>query len=615
MRGNRFACVVYLLIFGVGCPAWGSAADEIWYEDWRPQWIADDGFSIRVDTHGYDFPGAIAMVPNPGPGPKDPLYFVTELRGKLKVVTNDRSVFTFAEGFFRLVPPRELPNPYGEMGMAAVTLEPINGWVFVSFVYQDDNGILRNNIVRFDSAPRVFGLKAKGMKSFDTMFRAEMATTHQIGGMVVQDDQLFVGVGDGFQTTSSQMPQSILGKILRMSLDGQPLIDNPFYLDDDAAKPQNFVWAIGMRQPFGLALANGRLFTAENGLNVDRFLEVHRGQNYGWDGTDWSIGKDAPMVFGPSVAPVQMAWMPKDSSIFPEGYRSKFYVALMGGQAGVPGIATLDYDFEMSRLADRPRQFLRYVGEPGLVPVGVSFGKDALYVAVLNHRGPIAGVKGAVLRVSYDPRAAENEVSSELEHPEAMMLRLACTHCHSENTGEIIIGPPLDAETLIPRILDQLNSLSYQRSLAEIDALDTEPFKSYRDERLRMMSLRSRERARVWIKNRLLEPMFDRRTASMPNLGLSEVEAQKIADYFVSRDLEYQGFIGEGMRILDKFTPILEKSIPILSKLTPQSPRRRHVARAFGLGIGLGICSAGLLYLLVLGSRRAISRWRRARTA
>ena len=54
--------------------------------DWRSEWELPPGFSLKIDTEGFDAPTAIAFVPHPGPDPKSPLYFVTELRGKVKVV-------------------------------------------------------------------------------------------------------------------------------------------------------------------------------------------------------------------------------------------------------------------------------------------------------------------------------------------------------------------------------------------------------------------------------------------------------------------------------------------------------------------------------------------------
>src|SRR5215216_2606758 len=110
--------------------------------DWRSDWAVGSGFALSIDTEGYQFPTAIAFVPHPGPGPKDPLYFVAELRGKVKVVTNDRSVYTFAENSFRLTPREELPSIEGETGQAGLCLDPRHGYIFVTFAYQDAAGVL-----------------------------------------------------------------------------------------------------------------------------------------------------------------------------------------------------------------------------------------------------------------------------------------------------------------------------------------------------------------------------------------------------------------------------------------------------------------------------------------
>jgi hypothetical protein len=52
-------------------------------EERQEDWAVPEGFSISIDPQGYHYPTAIAFVPDPGDDPKDPLYFVTELRGKV----------------------------------------------------------------------------------------------------------------------------------------------------------------------------------------------------------------------------------------------------------------------------------------------------------------------------------------------------------------------------------------------------------------------------------------------------------------------------------------------------------------------------------------------------
>src|SRR6476660_3197281 len=84
----------------------GRSAEKPWQDEWD---IPSD-FSISIAAAGFECPTAIAFVPNPGPERKSPLYYVTEMRGKVKVVTRDRSVLTFGQVPFDLTPVKELPD-------------------------------------------------------------------------------------------------------------------------------------------------------------------------------------------------------------------------------------------------------------------------------------------------------------------------------------------------------------------------------------------------------------------------------------------------------------------------------------------------------------------------
>lgn len=562
-----YQCVLTLSVF---CCFFVEAAAQ---DPWRTDWVITNGFSLEIDTEGYDFPTAIAFVPNPGQGPNDPLYFVTELRGKIKVVTNDRSIHTFAENFFQLIPRKEFPDENGEIGMAAIALEPTHGYVFVSFAYQDKNKIYRNNIVRFSSQPAVFGTKATSSLSFADIFDAETTTTHHfIGGMAIHEGALWVSVGDGHQPVNAQNLQSTSGKILRMTFDGKPLHNNPFYQNNEINNPRNFVWAFGVRNCFGLATVDGRLFAAENGVSIDRFFEIQRGENYKWDGTDWSIGMNASMVFSPAVSPVQMAWLPRDNHIFPENFRETFYVAFAGSRNPTRGIAALSYDFKQSRMASRPEQLLRYIGENNSqMPVGVAVGKDGLYVVPILPVRHDNNAKGAVLRIRYDPKNVAALTPGGIDTPQAIMWRAACVHCHSYDPKvDFLLGPSLDDETLIPRILARLDSEEYRGRLREIEALDLEPYVSYRTARRNVMDAKGIERARLWIKYRIMNPQFDQTDPSMPNPGLNEIEAGKIADYLVKR-------YGD--------TGVISESKHFIGRFLPRYPTRMDMVISFGAGI------------------------------
>ncbi|HXG46896.1 MAG TPA: PQQ-dependent sugar dehydrogenase [Methylomirabilota bacterium] len=573
---------------------------------WLKEWELPEGFSLTIDAEGFHLPSAIAVVPNPGPHPKDPLYFVTELRGKIKVVANDRSIHTFAEDFFELVPFRELPATEGEVGLAGIALDPAHGYVFVSFAYQDTNKVLRNNIVRFDTRPGTFALQPTGSVSFADIFDADLSRlSHQIGGMVVDGPTLYVSVGDGGQPFNSQSPYYTTGKILRMTLDGRPLPDNPFRVDDDLNQPANFVWALGLRNPFGLAMAHGRLFTAENGLHIDRFLEIRRGDNGGWDGHNWSIGMNSAMVFGPTVSPVQLAWLGPDQAVFPPEYRSKFYVAMAGDKGDAQGVVMLDYDFERGRMADRPRQFLwlRPLSERRResplarfqVPVGLAFGRDALYVVPLYPVRHDRQARGAVLRIAFEPARAHPHVLGRNETGYGIMVRMGCFGCHGQRITDKFLAPSLDKETLIPRILAQLDSPAYRRMLAEVDALGDELHQAHRTARREVMAAEGMERARLWIKHRVMEPLFDRTATAMPKLGLGEKEAQEIADYLIQQNV---GAVDTGWaaRLRQRLEPLIAGR-----------SRRGLALMSFGAG---AVCTAGAVGVWFVGGR-----WRRRRRA
>ena len=69
----------------------------------------------------------------------------------------------------------------------------------------------------------------KSTTSFAHLFASQPSSfSHQIGPILARDGYLYVGVGDAFLSFLSRKIDSIVGKILRMTLDGEPAPDNPF---------------------------------------------------------------------------------------------------------------------------------------------------------------------------------------------------------------------------------------------------------------------------------------------------------------------------------------------------------------------------------------------------
>ncbi|WP_205195752.1 sorbosone dehydrogenase family protein [Chitinophaga sp. Cy-1792] len=131
-------------------------------------------------------------------------------------------------------------------------------------------------------------------KSERVLMEVNQPESNHNGGQLVfgPDGYLYVGLGDGGgggdkhgTIGNAQDLGTVLGKILRIDVNGTPYkvpADNPF-VKTAGAKPE--IWAYGLRNPwrFSFDKANGRLFAGDVGQ--DKYEEVDiikKGGNYGW---------------------------------------------------------------------------------------------------------------------------------------------------------------------------------------------------------------------------------------------------------------------------------------------------------------------------------------------
>lgn len=570
---NLSYILTILILFFVQVTFSHAGADNGKQVNWKDEWAIDSNFSIEKDTSGYHYPTAVAFIPDPGAKPKDPLYFVTELRGKVKVVTNDRTVMTFAEDFLYSEYYDEPPEKAAEFGLAGICLEPKYGYVFVTFAYQDKSGAIKNNIIRFKSTPGTFSVKPESSLVFNDVFaHHESGPSHQIGHCQVLNNELYVGTGDGYKSPlGSQDKTSILGKILRMTLDGNPLSDNPFYVDQDKSNPTNYIWAYGVRNPFGLSAVGSKLYAVDNGLSIDRFLKVRKARNYLWNGNDWSIASHNIYTINPSLGPVQMDYSEPGRSNFPETYHGNFYVALSANKKGKkPGVLRIKYDVENEILDEVPQYFIKYRGSGYQRVGGVQITKDALYFVPIF---PVSDGTSVVLKVSYNPDKPHPHTLLQIDDPLQLMKEKGCFGCHMlKDAMKLggVVAPELDRGDgpMIDIVMANLEKDDYIKTLDEIDKMDKEPFLSYKKARQEMRDKAGLERAKLWIKYHIIEPRFDNPYSQMPNLGLTDSEATLITNYLFSKRGKKQEF---------SFKNLIPK------------PRKRHIVFAFAGGLVLGV--------------------------
>jgi glucose/arabinose dehydrogenase len=185
---------------------------------------------------------------------------------------------------------------------------------------------------------------------------------------------LFLTVGDRQRMTPAQDPNTELGKILRLTLDGEPAPGNPMAgkmgatsrplinppRDTEVAKTaevistytlpgpnlaQSETWSTGHRTPYGLAFApDGRLWELEHGpRGGDELNLIEPGKNYGWPLVSYATNYNGVPIPSPDtrddlVKPV-IYWTPV---IAPGNFI--FYKGAMfpqwQGSALISGIAT-----------------------------------------------------------------------------------------------------------------------------------------------------------------------------------------------------------------------------------------------------------------------------------
>ncbi|PRB70161.1 PQQ-dependent sugar dehydrogenase [Arthrobacter sp. MYb213] len=107
------------------------------------------------------------------------------------------------------------------------------------------------------------------------------ATIHNGGRLAIGPDlMLYATVGDAGDESSAQDLDSLGGKILRLTTDGEVPEDNPF--------PDSPVFSFGHRNPQGLAWASdGTMYASEFGQNRwDELNLIRAGANYGWPVTE-----------------------------------------------------------------------------------------------------------------------------------------------------------------------------------------------------------------------------------------------------------------------------------------------------------------------------------------
>ncbi|MCC8478467.1 PQQ-dependent sugar dehydrogenase [Streptomyces globisporus] len=258
--------------------------------------------------------------------------------------------------------------PAGEGGLLGLAVSSTFGadqLVYAYFTTTSDNRIVRMSYDEKRPAGQQLGAP-------DTVLRGIPKGSIHNGGRIAfgPDKMLYAGTGEAGDTELSQDKESLAGKILRMTPDGEPVHGNP--------EADSVVYSYGHRNVQGLAWdAEKRLWAAEFGQNTwDELNLIEPGGNYGWPEVEGREGEDGfidPVAQWKTseASPSGIAYA--EGSIWMAGLRGErlWRIPLSGEKAGEP-------------LAD-PQAFLEE--EHGRLRTVVSAGGDRLWLVTSNTDG------------------------------------------------------------------------------------------------------------------------------------------------------------------------------------------------------------------------------------
>ncbi|MGD9634363.1 MAG: PQQ-dependent sugar dehydrogenase, partial [Pirellulales bacterium] len=402
------------------------------------------GYEVDVVASGLRLPVNIAFVPNPGPNPSDPLYYVTELYGSIQVVRRDGTRQTFATSLLDYNPEGPFGGT-GEQGLTglAVQRDPSNPEIYNLYVGMLwDNGAPPGPDFHYPKVEKLTsnagGLSMASRTVLLNMQPETQGQSHQISNISIgPDNKLYVHMGDGFDYTNAQNLDRYRGKILRMNLDGTAPTDNPFYSAANGINARDYVYAYGFRNPFGGAwrALDGKHYEVENGPSVDRLAQVNRGVNYGWNNTDASMTINAIYNWPSAHAPVNLTFVQQatfQGSQFPAGKMDHLFVSesgptyASGPQANGKQLVEFVLDANGNRLSG-PTNFVRYSGTGRGSVVGLAAGPDGLYFTELYEDSGANGATAAgarIFRVRYvNPVAGDYNIDGTVNDADYQVWR------------------------------------------------------------------------------------------------------------------------------------------------------------------------------------------------
>ncbi len=277
--------------------------------------LPDEGLVLTQVFSGLDALVYLTAVPG------DSRIFIVEQRGIIRIANNGQLL---PEPFLDI---RAEVRFQGEQGLLSMAFHPnysANGFFYVNFTDNEGRTVIR----RFSRGNQA---DSADPQSGFTILNVDQPFGNHNGGQLQFDatGALLIGMGDGGSGGDpqghGQNPQTLLGAMLRLDIDGgSPYAipsNNPFV--NGGGRPE--IWATGLRNPwrFSIDFTDNALYIADVGQDLLEEINVTDattpGINYGWSINEGSQCFDGPCGTS-GLTPPAYEYGPGDGCSITGGY-------------------------------------------------------------------------------------------------------------------------------------------------------------------------------------------------------------------------------------------------------------------------------------------------------